>query len=203
MTKNQLRHVYNVRGCEISEHSLNDVSIKKIGSNLLDIVKDFTVRFRTIDMDQNRYVFQRDTSNFPSEVAVMAEFMPTFTTFDNDESKDKSISYTEDEWDFEDMETPVDEELDFEHFFVFIVDRSGSMGGERIEITKKALELFMQSLPPKSTFQIISFGSNFDQLKLKNTNGRIEYNDKNKDAAIRVIEDFVANYGGTNIYSPL
>ena len=73
----------------------------------------------------------------------MAEFMPTFATADIEEDKDKSITYTEDEDDFEEMEPPMDNALEFEHFFVFIVDRSGSMGGERIEITKKALELFM------------------------------------------------------------
>jgi hypothetical protein len=35
------------------------------------------------------------------------------------------------------------------------------MSGTRIEITKKALLLFMQSLPPGSMFQIVSFGSHF------------------------------------------
>ena len=31
--------------------------------------------------------------------------------------------------------------------FIFLVDRSGSMGGEGIQIAKQALELFIQSLP--------------------------------------------------------
>jgi Mg-chelatase subunit ChlD len=31
--------------------------------------------------------------------------------------------------------------------FVFLVDRSGSMSGSRIEVTKEALKLFIQSLP--------------------------------------------------------
>jgi Mg-chelatase subunit ChlD len=31
--------------------------------------------------------------------------------------------------------------------FVFIVDRSGSMSGRRMEVTKDAMKLFMQSLP--------------------------------------------------------
>ena len=44
--------------------------------------------------------------------------------------------------------------------FTFLVDRSGSMGGRRIEITKDALKLFMQSLPVGCNFSVIGFGSN-------------------------------------------
>jgi Mg-chelatase subunit ChlD len=43
--------------------------------------------------------------------------------------------------------------------FIFIVDRSYSMKGERMEITKDALKLFIQSLPVGSQFAILSFGS--------------------------------------------
>lgn len=43
--------------------------------------------------------------------------------------------------------------------FIFIVDRSGSMErGERMEMTKEALKLFIQSLPVGSQFAILSFG---------------------------------------------
>lgn len=42
--------------------------------------------------------------------------------------------------------------------YIFIVDRSGSMHGIRIDIVIEALQLFMQSLPTGSTFKIISFG---------------------------------------------
>jgi hypothetical protein len=43
--------------------------------------------------------------------------------------------------------------------YVFVVDRSGSMSGRRIEITKEAVTLFIQSLPFGSAFDIISFGT--------------------------------------------
>jgi len=43
--------------------------------------------------------------------------------------------------------------------FIFLVDRSGSMSGSRIEITKEALNLFIQSLPVGCQFVILGFGS--------------------------------------------
>jgi Mg-chelatase subunit ChlD len=43
--------------------------------------------------------------------------------------------------------------------FIFVVDRSGSMEGRRIEITKEALKLFIKSLPVGSKFAILGFGS--------------------------------------------
>ena len=50
--------------------------------------------------------------------------------------------------------------------YIFIVDRSGSMGGQPMEQTKKALLLFIQSLPKGSLFQILSFGSRHQWLQL-------------------------------------
>jgi von Willebrand factor A domain-containing protein 5 len=48
-----------------------------------------------------------------------------------------------------------------ESVFIFLVDRSGSMSGKKMEMTKEALKLFIQSLPPGCLFEIISFGSKF------------------------------------------
>jgi hypothetical protein len=44
--------------------------------------------------------------------------------------------------------------------YIFLVDRSGSMGQDnRMQTTKEALRLFIKSLPLGSVFAILSFGS--------------------------------------------
>ena len=83
--------------------------------------------------------------------------------------------------------------------FIFLIDESGSMIGRSIKITKEALKIFIQSLPPGSYFQLIAFGSNF--IKLDEVPK--EYNKGNINKCLSVIEKIDAKLGGTNLYKPL
>jgi hypothetical protein len=60
------------------------------------------------------------------------------------------------------LDAVVDESKD--NVFFFIVDCSGSMSGSKIDMTKEALELFIQSLPAACTFEIVLFGSRFELM---------------------------------------
>jgi uncharacterized protein YegL len=51
--------------------------------------------------------------------------------------------------------------------YVFLLDRSGSMSGMRINKAKEALGLFLKSLPQDCYFQVYSFGSSYQKLFLK------------------------------------
>ena len=67
--------------------------------------------------------------------------------------------------------------------FIFLVDRSGSMGiGSRMKIARDALTLFMRSLPENCTFSIISFGSSHEFLGDKPFH---IYSDVTKNDAVR------------------
>lgn len=54
------------------------------------------------------------------------------------------------------------------------------MYGKRIEQARNALILFLQSLPEKSKFNIISFGSKFERMYKES----IEYTDENIEKTI-------------------
>ena len=83
--------------------------------------------------------------------------------------------------------------------FVFLIDQSGSMSGKPIELVKKALLLFIQSLPEQSYFQLIGFGSNFKKYNEE----PLIYNKENVDNIINIINELSADLGGTNISGPL
>ena len=83
--------------------------------------------------------------------------------------------------------------------FIFLIDQSGSMHGDSIKIASRALKLFLQSLPPKSYYQIIGFGSDFKAYDQKPK----QYTQENILKSMEIIDNLRADLGGTNIYSPL
>ena len=88
---------------------------------------------------------------------------------------------------------------DLPGLFIFLIDQSGSMAGDPIELVKDSLLLFIQSLPKGSFFQLIGFGSNFK----KYNQSPFEYNKENVDNIINLIKNLKADLGGTNITNPL
>jgi hypothetical protein len=81
---------------------------------------------------------------------------------------------------------------------VFIVDRSGSMGG-KIPTLIAALKVFLKSIPVSARFNICSFGSHhkfmFDKSKV--------YNQSSLQAALDAVAGFAADFGGTEMYSAI
>ncbi|CAM4783886.1 unnamed protein product [Rotaria magnacalcarata] len=85
--------------------------------------------------------------------------------------------------------------------FIFIVDCSGSMGGEnKISYVREAMVVFLRSLPIDCHFNIIRFGSNYESLFEEST---VIYNEENVKKAEQLIEKMEANMGGTELLQPL
>ena len=83
--------------------------------------------------------------------------------------------------------------------FIFLIDQSGSMSGSEIKIASEGLKLFLQSLPPKSYYQIIGFGSSYkayDEMPKA-------YIQQNISQSMTIINNLKADLGGTDIYTPL
>ena len=83
--------------------------------------------------------------------------------------------------------------------FIFLIDQSGSMDGRPINIVKKALLLFIQSLPNNSYFQLIGFGSHYKKYNMN----PLTYNKENVSKIINIINKLNADLGLTNISRPL
>uniref|UniRef100_A0AAQ5YGQ1 VIT domain-containing protein n=1 Tax=Amphiprion ocellaris TaxID=80972 RepID=A0AAQ5YGQ1_AMPOC len=92
--------------------------------------------------------------------------------------------------------------------FVFLMDRSGSMGSsmnskERhqtcIMSDRDTLLLLLKSLPMGCYFNIYSFGYNYEHIFPQS----VEYNQKTMEEALKKVEEMEANLGGTEILKPL
>ena len=82
---------------------------------------------------------------------------------------------------------------------IFVVDRSGSMSGQKIEVTKTALQYFLKSLPEKCYFNVIGFGSSFEKVFPHS----LPYNAENLQKASSAVSKYSSDLGGTELLNPL
>eukprot|EP00746_Dinoflagellata_sp_MGD_P002856 gnl/MRDRNA2_/MRDRNA2_105586_c0_seq1.p1 gnl/MRDRNA2_/MRDRNA2_105586_c0~~gnl/MRDRNA2_/MRDRNA2_105586_c0_seq1.p1 ORF type:complete len:900 (-),score=159.00 gnl/MRDRNA2_/MRDRNA2_105586_c0_seq1:146-2845(-) len=82
---------------------------------------------------------------------------------------------------------------------VFVVDCSASMSGQRIHQAKRAMQIFIRSLPEGCQFNIVKFGSHFASLQ----SYAVPYSDGSLASATKYIDQIFADMGGTEILSPL
>ncbi|XP_078023380.1 von Willebrand factor A domain-containing protein 5A-like [Epinephelus lanceolatus] len=83
--------------------------------------------------------------------------------------------------------------------FVLLLDRSGSMQGERMKSAKDTLLLLLKSLPMGCYFNIYSFGSSHEHIFPKS----VEYSQETMEEALKKVGEMTANLGGTEILRPL
>ncbi|XP_063434776.1 von Willebrand factor A domain-containing protein 5A-like isoform X2 [Mytilus trossulus] len=93
----------------------------------------------------------------------------------------------------------IESSLNRKQEFIFVIDRSGSMHGDRIAKSKETLLLLLKSVPMDCLFNVVSFGSDHTFLFKKSE----EYNEKNLNAALALQRRLDANMGGTEILRPL
>ncbi|KAJ4469718.1 hypothetical protein C8J55DRAFT_492013 [Lentinula edodes] len=84
--------------------------------------------------------------------------------------------------------------------YVFVVDRSGSMNGERIRLVQEALVILLRGLPTfGTTFNIVSFGTKATKL----WDISRQYSQTSLEEATNHVDSMQADYGGTEIASAL
>jgi hypothetical protein len=80
--------------------------------------------------------------------------------------------------------------------FTLIVDRSGSMSGDKIVQARNAAKFIVENLNEGDKFNIISFASDVTTFRSEH----VDYNIENENAALTYINSFIAE-GSTNISS--
>ena len=160
---------------------------------------------------KNEYYINYTIDNLPNFSKYNLDYIPSskiYYEIDNDEkpiafSQKSSFDQSEQNYfiQYKIKKNLKEENKDEENpaLFIFLIDQSGSMSGSSIKIAANALKLFIQSLPAKSYYQIIGFGSDFkkyDEVPKK-------YNQKNIKESLKQIEELKADLGGTDIYTPL
>lgn len=78
--------------------------------------------------------------------------------------------------------------------FTLIIDRSGSMSGDKIIQARNAAKFIVNNLNEGDRFNIIDFSSDITAL----SSNHLEYNTQNRDNALNYIDDIIAE-GSTNI----
>ncbi|HPT77941.1 MAG TPA: VIT and VWA domain-containing protein [Candidatus Atribacteria bacterium] len=82
--------------------------------------------------------------------------------------------------------------------FIFLLDISGSMDGEKLDQAKSALNMCLRNLTHKDTFNLIAFESEFIVFSRVS----LPFNDESLDRATRWIKS-LRSMGGTEIFEPL
>ncbi len=82
---------------------------------------------------------------------------------------------------------------------IFVVDRSGSMGGTSIAEVRNALQLCLRSLSPGCRFNIVSFGSRYEAFFPESQ----PYDDESMKKAAAFVSSLDADMGGTELLPAL
>jgi len=82
---------------------------------------------------------------------------------------------------------------------IFLVDRSGSMGGSSIEQARNALLLALSSLREGDRFNVLGFGSTVESV----FPAPVPYDDSSLERARQAVRGWQADLGGTELMAPL
>ena len=136
--------------------------------------KDFTLLFRNEKVNEPQALLEVHPE-FEDSYMAMIRFFPNF----NDLTIEEAFSL------IKKGNKKLEEKLKSNYVksgkgeFFFVLDRSGSMEGDRIEQVKKAMKNFLEILPENAYFNVVSFGTSFEFMFPKS----VIYNELNKKHA--------------------
>ena len=197
-----LQYYYNVNVHVHSESKIEKIETKMIGQSF--IFKKISDNEYDISLDPSE--LHIPNQDFVLEYQINEEdlrkpqlLLESHPKYQNDYCLYYTFNPSKQIDNFEkEIANPINE--DMKGNFIFLIDRSGSMYGGRIQMAKQSLIYFLKSLQENgSKFNIISFGSKFKSLCNENK----LVNDENINEALKLVMDFDADMGGTEIKKAL
>ena len=162
----------NVANVEVSKGDFDrNASPSAIGDLVLLVKPRKALNFAKAFLEERAFIGIDDSKPNPYPKALMVSLLPSLV-----------------------FQNPVD----LRHDFIFLLDCSGSMGGSMQHVIQ-SMQIFLRSLPTTACFNIIKFGSTFEQLFPRS----MPYDKRRLDAASVFVENLRANLGGTELLSPL
>eukprot|EP01113_Clastostelium_recurvatum_P026748 TRINITY_DN3212_c0_g1_i2.p1 TRINITY_DN3212_c0_g1~~TRINITY_DN3212_c0_g1_i2.p1 ORF type:complete len:921 (-),score=240.09 TRINITY_DN3212_c0_g1_i2:11-2773(-) len=132
--------------------------------------------------------------NFQMDIKLANPHEPSIKIQQDDVTKDKvamiSVFPNQDLGEYDTIYTEM----------IFLIDRSGSMAGSKINKVRDTMQLFLRSIPEGTLFNIVGFGTRHEFLFPE---GSVEYNERTLAHATQHIGGLAANLGGTEILRPL
>jgi len=199
---NNLQYYYNINVNVHSESKIEKIDTKMVNQTFL--FKKKSSHEYNISLDPSElhipnqdFVLEYEISDEDSKKPQMTlEVHPKYKNdycFYYTFNPSKQIKNLEKE-----IANPINE--DMKGNYIFLIDRSGSMYGNRISMARQSLIYFLKSLQENgSKFNIISFGSEFHTLFKENQ----LVNDQNINEALKLVMNFEADMGGTEIKAAL
>lgn len=182
-----------------STHTINDLSVTMNVSSVNDVLTLETPGFADTDI---KYL-----STTRGQVTYSATSLPdldlrvVFTTDNPPVNGDMLFYETANQGYLMHIFSPTEEDLDttaLSKEIIFVIDKSGSMSGEKIEQVKRVFSNIISDLPQDDLFNVIFFDSSEKVYK----NMLMEANESTKAEAINFVNGLYAN-GGTNINDAL
>ena len=162
--------------------SLNRKSIYCPSHKINVIDEDKTERVEVLNYDLSK--------DFKLQIELKSELLSNAITSKTKDEKDMIyLSF---------MPEILDSYEDSEKEYLFVIDVSGSMMGEKLDETKRAVIECLKQLDVGDKFNIIPFESQFEAMNIKS----IEYNEENMKKAIEYINK-LKPLGGTEILNPI
>ena len=149
------------------------------------------ILFRTENMNEKKLIKQYNPELDETSFLLSMIYNPIKIPITEDTDFDENKNY------FNEYES--NQINDNPSLFIFLIDQSGSMSGQPIKLVYESLLFFLQSLPKKSYFQLIGFGSDFKKINKTPQ----EYTKENVQLTKQLISNLNADLGGTDISSPL